>query len=62
MSPPLAHSPQQPIKTSTIQNDFFSAVFLIMFANRTVQVTGEWRKLQFLRFVEQYHEEQSKED
>jgi hypothetical protein len=62
MSPPLAHSSQQPIRTSIIQNEFFSAAFLIMFANSTVQVTGECRNLQFLRFVEQYQVEQSKED
>jgi len=62
MTPPLANSPQQTIRTSAIQNDFFSAAFLIMFANSTVQVTGEWRNLNYLRFVEQYQEEQSKED
>jgi len=57
MSPPLAHSIQQPIRTSTIRNDLFSEAFLIVFANNTVQATGELRNLRFLRFVEQYQEE-----
>jgi len=33
-----------------------------MFANSKLQVTGECRNLQILRFVEQYQVEQSKED
>jgi len=55
-------SPISTFNTTADQNQyntkwFFSAAFLNMFANSTVQATGKQRNLQFLRFVEQYQEE-----